>query len=120
MIQDPGEGDRTNSDSVPRRKSICEGRAVAWMMGSSSRAASGAQIAVNQSFPADPKMIRQAQISHKIAQLSLDFAGQESVCGGERTRRRWTAHTAEITIEVYFKQMRERLERAVSIARAAE
>jgi hypothetical protein len=30
------------------------------------------------------------------------------------------AHTAEITIEVYFKQMRERLERAVSIARAAE
>ena len=30
------------------------------------------------------------------------------------------AHTVEITIKVYLKQMRERLERAASIARAAE
>jgi len=30
------------------------------------------------------------------------------------------AHTVEITIKVYLKQMRERLERATSIARAAE
>ena len=30
------------------------------------------------------------------------------------------AHTVEITIKVYLKEMRERLERAVSIARAAE
>jgi hypothetical protein len=30
------------------------------------------------------------------------------------------AHTVEITIKAYLKQMRERLERAASIARAAE
>src|SRR5205809_6864343 len=29
-------------------------------------------------------------MSHKIAHLSLDFAGEESVSGGERRRRRWT------------------------------
>jgi hypothetical protein len=30
------------------------------------------------------------------------------------------AHTVEITIKVYLKQMRERLEKAASIAKAAE
>ena len=30
------------------------------------------------------------------------------------------SHTVEITIKVYLKEMRERLERATSIARAAE
>ena len=30
------------------------------------------------------------------------------------------AHTVEITIKAYLKQMRERLERAASIAKAAE
>ena len=30
------------------------------------------------------------------------------------------AHTVELTIKVYLKRMRERLERAASIARAAE
>ena len=30
------------------------------------------------------------------------------------------AHTIEVTIKVYLKEMRERLERAASIARAAE
>ena len=30
------------------------------------------------------------------------------------------AHTVEITIKIYLKEMRERLERAASIARAAE
>ena len=30
------------------------------------------------------------------------------------------AHTVEITIKVYLKEMRDRLERAASIARAAE
>jgi hypothetical protein len=30
------------------------------------------------------------------------------------------AHTVEVTIKVYLKQMRERLEKAASIAKAAE
>jgi len=30
------------------------------------------------------------------------------------------AHTVEITIKIYLKEMRERLERAASIAKAAE
>ena len=45
-------------------------------------------------------------MSHKIAHLSLDFPRRQSVCSGERRRRRMDAHTVEITIMVYLKQMR--------------
>jgi hypothetical protein len=44
-------------------------------------------------------------MSHKIAHLSLDFAGEESVSGGER-RCCLDARTVELTIMVYLKQMR--------------
>src|SRR5438045_2201668 len=57
-------------------------------------------------------------MSHKIAHLMLDFAGERSVCSGKRRCRH--THTVEFTIKLYFKQMRERLERAAGIARAAE
>ena len=58
-------------------------------------------------------------MSQKIAHLSLDLARGQSVCGGERSHA-LDPHTIEITIKFHLKQMRERLEKAASIARAAE
>jgi|SRR6266567_3616320 len=58
-------------------------------------------------------------MSHKIAHLSLDFQRTASMCGGQGDAA-MDAHTVEVTIKVYLKEMRERLEKAASIAKAAE
>jgi hypothetical protein len=55
-------------------------------------------------------------MSHKIAHLSLDFPGVASMCGGARSWR----HRMQNRSKLYLKQMRERLEQAASIAKAAE
>ena len=60
------------------------------------------------------------QMSHKIAHLWLDFPSTASMCGATQTRG--GAHgsgTLETTIKGHLKEMRERLDHAASIARAA-
>jgi hypothetical protein len=58
-------------------------------------------------------------MSHKIAQLLLDFAAIGSVCGAAGGAAMDPA-TVEATIKVYLTEMRSRFEKATSIAKAAE
>jgi hypothetical protein len=55
-------------------------------------------------------------MSHKIAHLSLDFPG----VAWRTELRRMDAKSLEVTLKLYLKEMRERLEQAASIAMAAE
>jgi hypothetical protein len=59
-------------------------------------------------------------LSHKIAQLSLGFPRTASMCDGAPRGRAMDQNTLEITIKAYLKEMRERLDQAASIARAAQ
>jgi hypothetical protein len=59
-------------------------------------------------------------LSHKIAQLSLDFPRTASMCDGAPRGRAMDQNTLEITIKAYLKEIRERLDQAASIARAAQ
>jgi hypothetical protein len=58
-------------------------------------------------------------MSHKIAHLPLDFLRRASMCGAEGGAP-MDPQTIEITIKAYLTEMRSRLERAASIAKAAE
>jgi hypothetical protein len=60
------------------------------------------------------------QISHKIAQLSLDFPRIASMCGGAQGSCAMDANTVEIAIKAYLAEMRQRLDEAASIAKAAQ
>lgn len=62
------------------------------------------------------------QLSHKIAQLPLDFAAEWSVCGACKWQGEVTmdAAIAETAIKVYLKEIHTRLEEAASIAKAAD
>jgi hypothetical protein len=59
-------------------------------------------------------------MSHKIAQLPLDFPGTASMCGARTGSAAMDPQTIEITIKAYLTEMRSRLEKAASIAKAAE
>jgi hypothetical protein len=59
-------------------------------------------------------------MSHKIAHLSLDFLRIASMCGGAQRSCAMDANTVEITIKAYLAEMRQRLDEAASIARAAQ
>jgi hypothetical protein len=58
-------------------------------------------------------------MSHKIARLRLDFLARQSVCGGERNAA-MDVQMLEAALKVHLKDMRERLDQAAAIARAAE
>jgi hypothetical protein len=58
-------------------------------------------------------------MSHKIAQLSLDFPATRSMCVGAGSECAMDANTVEITIKS-LKEIRQRLEQAVVIAKVAE
>jgi hypothetical protein len=49
----------------------------------------------------------------------LDFAAQRSVCGGERNTA-MDAQMLEATLKVHLREMRQRLDQAAGIGRAAE
>jgi len=57
-------------------------------------------------------------MSHKIAHLSLDFPGVASVCGGAWSCAAWMRNRSKSPLSL--KEMRDRLEQAASIAKAAE
>jgi hypothetical protein len=59
-------------------------------------------------------------MSHKIAHLSLDFPGVASMCCGARSCAAWMQKSLDVTLELYLKEMRERLEQAASIDKSAE
>ncbi len=59
-------------------------------------------------------------MSHKTAQLSLDFPGTASMCGAMTGRHPMSPEMADIAIATFLKCIRERLEEASSIAKAAE
>ena len=59
-------------------------------------------------------------MSHKIAQLLLDFAGIASMCGGAQKGCAVDAHTVEITLKAYLSEIRQRLDQAAGSARAAQ
>jgi hypothetical protein len=52
--------------------------------------------------------------------FSLDFTREQSMCVWPKETPHMDAHTREITLTAYLKEMRERLELATSIAKAAE
>jgi hypothetical protein len=59
-------------------------------------------------------------MSHKIAQLLLDFPAEQSVCGGVYPwRNPMDAAVAEPAIKAYLKEIHTRLDHAASIAKAA-
>jgi hypothetical protein len=58
--------------------------------------------------------------SQKIAQVSLDFAGEESVCSGVNTESAMDAAIADPAIKTYLTEIRQRLDEAARIARAAD
>jgi len=57
-------------------------------------------------------------LSNKIAQIALDSTAKESVCAVTRGAMDRTA--TEMTIKVYLREIRLRLDRAAGIAKAAE
>jgi hypothetical protein len=59
-------------------------------------------------------------MSHKIAHLSLDIMGVASMCGGTRSCAAWMRNRSKSPSSSTLKEMRERLEQAASIAKAAE
>src|SRR5437667_1144766 len=59
-------------------------------------------------------------MSHKIAHLPLDFSCTASMCGVRTGGAAMDPQTVEITIKAYLTEMRSRLEKAASIAKAAE
>jgi hypothetical protein len=58
-------------------------------------------------------------MSHKIAQFPLDFATEQSVCGGVTRENRMDAQVAEIAIKAYLKEIHTRLNESAGIAKAA-
>ena len=54
-----------------------------------------------------------------IARFPLDFLAQQSVCGGERNAA-MDAQMLDATLKMHLAEMRERLDQAAGIARAAE
>ena len=59
------------------------------------------------------------QNSHKIALYMLDFLAKRSVCGGERSAT-VDARMIEATLKLHVREMRDRLDRAAGIAKAAD
>jgi hypothetical protein len=59
-------------------------------------------------------------MSHKIARLSLDFPRIASMCGGVKEGCAMDATTVQITTKAYLAEIRQRLDDAASIARAAQ
>ena len=67
----------------------------------------------------DPDRLRhQRKMSKKITRFPLDFGAKQSVCGAERTAT-MDAETLETTLKVHISEMRDRLEEAAGIAKAA-
>src|SRR5712692_1438172 len=59
-------------------------------------------------------------MSHKIAQLLLDFPRIASMRGGAQAGRAMDTNTVEITVKAYLSEIRQRLDQAAGIARAAQ
>jgi hypothetical protein len=59
-------------------------------------------------------------MSHKIARLSLDLACERSVCGGVPKEDAMDAAIAHTAIKVYLREIRQRLDDAARIAKAAD
>ena len=57
-------------------------------------------------------------MSNMIALVSLDFGGAGSMCGRELTPM--DAHLVEATIKAYLTEIRNRLDKAAGIGRAAD
>jgi hypothetical protein len=57
--------------------------------------------------------------SNKIAAFPLDFVGTASMCGLAKGAEPMDAQAAELTIRAYLTEVRDRLDKAAGIARAA-
>ena len=60
------------------------------------------------------------EMSNKIALVSLDFAGTGSMCGGNKELAMIDAQLVETTIKAYLTEIRNRLDKAAGIGRAAD
>jgi hypothetical protein len=59
-------------------------------------------------------------MSNMIALVSLDFGGAGSMCGSAKELTLMDAHLVEATIKAYLTEIRNRLDKAAGIGRAAD
>jgi hypothetical protein len=59
-------------------------------------------------------------MSNKIALVSLDFVGTASMCAGSKGVDLMDPQLAETTIKTYLNEIRNRLDKAAGIGRAAD
>jgi hypothetical protein len=59
-------------------------------------------------------------MSNKIALVSLDFTGTGSMCVTTGSHRQMDPQLAETTIKTYLNEIRNRLDKAAGIGRAAD
>ena len=61
-----------------------------------------------------------SEMSNKIALVSLDFGSTASMCAGSKGVDLMDAQLAETTIKTYLNEIRNRLDKAAGIGRAAD
>jgi hypothetical protein len=59
-------------------------------------------------------------MSNMIALVSLDFGGAGSMCGSAKELKPMDAELVEATIKLYLTEIRNRLDKAAGIGRAAD